>query len=152
MGMIDNSGEGTATRFYLPAVTGANYDDVVGNGIGDNVGDLRIATAILTLCNYTKHSVTTEVYTDVGTLPSSPYAQRELKLLVRYIDAVNGKRSTLTIPGPDLSTLASPGTDIVDHVSNAVAAAWVAVFEANAASPDGNAVEVVGMQIVGRSV
>lgn len=149
---IDNSGEQSVVTFYLQDVDGNNYDDVVGNGNGDDVGELRQALATITLCNFVRHTVTTEVYPELGELPSSPWAQRELKLLVQYIDNVTSKRYTVTIPAPNLAILAQPGTDIVDHVSNLVASSFVTNFETHARSQDGNEVTVLGMRIIGRNV
>lgn len=148
---IDNSGENSVVTFYLPDVDESNYNDVTGNGPAQNVGDLRLALAAITLCNFVRHTVTTEVYSELGELPASPWAQRELKLLVQYVDNVTSKRYTVTIPGPDLDLLAQPGTDVVDHVSNVVAAAFVTAFETNARSQDGNAISVIGMRIIGRN-
>lgn len=148
---IDNSGENSVVTFYLPDVTAANYDDVTGNDVGNNVGALRLALADVTLCNFVRHTVTTEVYPELGELPASPWAQRELKLLVQYVDNVTSKRYTVTIPGPDLELLAQAGTDVVDHTSNINAAAFATAFEANARSQDGNAISVIGMRIIGRN-
>jgi hypothetical protein len=91
-----------------------------------------------------------EQYTESGDLPASPFAQREFKLAVKMVDTA-GNRSTLTIPGPNLTLLAQPGTDVVDHVSNVTAAALAAAIENNAVSPQGNTVSVIGMRIVGRA-
>ena len=146
---IDNSGETSVVTINLPDVTAANYDDITGNSIGQNVGNLRLAIAAITLCNFVRHTVNTATYADSGELPANAYAQRELKLLVRYIDTVTSKKHSITIPGPNLSILAQQGTDVVDHVSNVEAAAFVAAFEANARSPEGNPVSVQGMRIIG---
>lgn len=148
--LIGFSGEGSSVRFYLPDVTSVNYDDVTGNTVGDNVGGLRLALGALTLLNFVRHTVTTEQYADVGSLPSDPYAQREIKLLVSYRDTVTSKLYRLEIPGPDLSAIAQAGTDVVDHTSNVTAAAFVTAFEQYARSVDGNLVTVEGMRIVGR--
>lgn len=150
-GMIDNSGEGASVRFYLPDVTGANYDTITGNSAAQNVGELRLAVAAVSLLNFTQHTVTTERYPESGTLPADAFAQRELKLLVQYVDDVTGERGTLTIPGPDLDILAQAGTDVVDHTSNAAAIALTTAIETYAASKDGNAISVIGMRIVGRN-
>ena len=45
--IIDNSGEQSVVKFYLPDVTAVNYDTITGNGKGDNVGDLRLAVAAI---------------------------------------------------------------------------------------------------------
>lgn len=148
--LIGFSGEGSSVRFYLPDVNATNYDDVAGNTVGDNVGGLRLALGAITLLNFVRHTVTTEQYADVGTLPSSPHAQREIKLLVSYRDTVTSKLYRLEIPGPDLAALAQAGTDVVDHTSNVTAVAFVTAFEQYARSVDGNLVTVEGMRIVGR--
>jgi hypothetical protein len=150
-GMIGNSGESSSVTFYLPDVTGANYDDVTGNGVGQNVGDLRLAVAAVTLMNFTKHTVTTEQYAEAGTLPADANAQREIKLWVQYVDTVNARVGSLSIPGPNLSILAQTGTDVVDHTSNAAAIALTNAIEANAVSRDGNPIAVRLMKIVGRN-
>lgn len=151
-GMIDHSNESSTTGIYIPQITAANYDAVVDDSSTGVVGRLRIAIAILSTMNETTRTVTAEQFKTPPTLPSDVYAQRERKLLVRYVDLVNNKKAILTIPSPDNSTLAQTGTDEVDFVNNVVAAAFVVSFEADAVSQDGNAVAVVGMSIVGRNI
>ena len=148
--MVDNSGEPTSVQFYLPQLTSANYDDVAGNVAGQNVGDLRLAIAAITLANFTNHSVSAVNYPESGDLPANPYAQREIGLMVKYVDTVNAKKAHRVIPAPDLTLIAQTGTDVVDHTSNVAAVALTAAIEANAVSQDGNPVVVTGMRIVGR--
>jgi hypothetical protein len=150
--MIDHSGEDSGCAFYLPQVTAANYDTVTGNGGGENVGDLHGAVALVSLLNFKNSTVICETYPEAGTLPVNPLAQRETKLLVQYVDTVNGRRGTVTIPSPNLALVAQIGTDVVDHNVNVTALALTTAIENNAVSRDGNAIQVVGMRIVGRNI
>jgi hypothetical protein len=149
-GLIDKSLENSRCSLNLPALTGVNYDDVTGNAVGNNVGDLRIAIAAITLCNLTGTTVQAVQYPENPIPPASAYAQREIGLRVFYADSVTGDKYNFTIPGPDLTLLAQEGTDLID-TSNALWIALVAAVEANAVSPAGNPVEVLQGRIVGRS-
>jgi len=152
-GMVDNSGEGSKVKFYLPTITSANFDDVTGNGVGDSVGDLRLAVAAASLMNFTRHTVVAAVYDDVGTLPSDANAQREQKLLITYIgDGGTSKKYRIELPGADRTLFAQTGTDVVDHTSNVNAIALVTAIEANAVSPEGFPALVVAMRLVGRNL
>jgi len=152
-GMVDNSGESSKVTFYLPDITAANYDDVAGNGVGDNVGDLRLAIAAATLLNFTRHTVVAEVYEETGLLPSDANAQREQKLLITYIgDGGSSKKFRVEVPGVDRTLFAQTGTDVVDHTSNINAIALKDAIEANAVTPEGFPALVVAMRLVGRNI
>lgn len=151
MNMIGFSGERSRVTIGLPVLTGANYDDVTGNGATDSVGLLRLAIGAVSLLNFESLAVAAITHPDAGGLPTDPFAQREVGLRVFYTDDVTSKKYHFTIPGPDLDALAQAGTDVVDHTSNATAIALVTALEAEARSPDGNAITVTGMRIVGRA-
>jgi len=150
-GIIDNSGERSSVNLYLLDLTGANYDDVAGNLVGNNMGDLRLAIATVCIGNFTGQSLQAVQYTDVGTIPANKYAQREIKVRFDYIDNVNGKRASFTLPCPNLDLLAESGTDNVD-LEELTVAAFVAVVEANAVSVDGNAITITRGTVVGRNL
>lgn len=149
---IGASAERSSAVFYLPAINAGNFDAVTGEGAAENVGEIKSAIDDITLMNNVKRSVVAVEYTDAPTLPSNQFAQRELKLLVTYVDNTTAKTYRVSIPGPDLSLIAQAGTDVVDHTSNVLAAALVTALETYAVSPDGNAITVIGMRIVGRNV
>lgn len=88
-----------------------------------------------------------------STLPGSPYAQRELKLLFSYSDDVTGKSYTFTVPTPDLAALTiASGGDSVLLADADVMAAFVSAAEAYMTAPDtGNAVTINSCRIVGRN-
>lgn len=77
---------------------------------------------------------------------------RELKVLVSYEDTVTFKKFSVTVPTfrPSLVTMMA-GTDLVDITAGS-AAAFVTAFEAFVNSPDGNAVSVISMRLVGRNI
>jgi hypothetical protein len=152
-GLIGNSGESSKVKFYLPLITAANYDDQTGNGIGEAVGELRLAVAAATLMNFTRHTVVSDVYDETGLLPSDANAQREQKLLITYIgDGGSSKKFRIELPGVDRTLFAQTGTDVVDHTSNVNAIALKGVIETYAVTPEGFPALVVAMRLVGRNI
>lgn len=81
---------------------------------------------------------------------TDPYAERELKWLVRARDTVSGKPVSLTIPTADLD-LAAPSTGLLD-ISAGVGANLVSALEAYMLSDDGQAINVESIILVGRSL
>lgn len=152
-GLVGNSGEASKVKFYLEEITSVNFDDITGNGVGDAVGDLRIAVAAATLMNFTRHTVVAKVYDETGLLPSDANAQREQKLLITYIGSGgSSKKFRIELPGVDRTLFAQTGTDVVDHTSNVNAIALRTAIEANAWTPEGFPAVVVGMRLVGRNI
>jgi hypothetical protein len=144
LGFIDRSGESSRTSYYVATVA----DAAAASTAADNI---QIGIAVITLCNLRDLTLQVVVSEEVPTLPLSAFAQREVGLEIFYADAVTGEKARFTIPGPDLVLVGQAGTDTVDIVSNVTMAAFVIVFEANAKSKDGNAVEVTGARIIGRN-
>lgn len=148
--MVDKSGEISRVQFYLPTLTGANYDDVTGNGVGNNVGDLRLAIGAASLCNFVNTVVGATSYPETSpTNPTDPFAQRESGLRVFY--SAGGRRYNVTIPGPDLALFSQTGTDVIDIGSNVAAIALKTAIEANIADYLGGPCVVTGMRSVGRA-
>lgn len=83
---------------------------------------------------------------------SDPNAQRERKWLVRYEDQTTHGLYNVEIPTADLSgTHLQAGQDTAD-LTDADMAAFVSAFEAFQRSPDGNAVTVIEILHVGRTI
>lgn len=80
---------------------------------------------------------------------ASPLAQRENKWLVRYTDVTTHRVFKGEIPTADLSLLAS-NSEFLD-LSAGAGLAFKNAFEAVVKSIDGNAVQVISVQFVGRS-
>jgi len=81
---------------------------------------------------------------------ASPLAQRENKWLVRYTDNVTHRIFKGEIPTADLTLLAG-NSEFLDLAADE-GLAFKNAFEAVVKSVDGNAVSVISVQFVGRSV
>jgi len=90
---------------------------------------------------------------DTPAIPTDPYAQRELKWLVRYQGDSSGKMFSIEIAAPDITGNVVPNTDVAD-ITSTDWAAFVTAFEAYAKSPDDVAetVTVIDARVVGRNI
>lgn len=93
------------------------------------------------------------VILDSPAIPTSPYAQRELKWLVNYVGDSSGKTFSVEIAAPDITDNVVVNTDVAD-LSSTDWAAFVTAFEAYVRSPDNGTetVTVVGARLVGRNI
>lgn len=83
--------------------------------------------------------------------PASPFAQREMKWLVRYSDTVNPVgNGHFEVPTPDLALLDAQG-EFMD-LTLAAAIAFVDAVEAYGRSRLGNAITVQSVEYVGRNI
>lgn len=144
-GYIDRSREFSASQYEVvdPVLNDFSAGQTAANNIKGGI-------AVLTLCNFTNQNAVILLDGDVPTLPTSPFAQREVALWIQYVDTVTGEYSTLQVPGPNLTLLAQANTDEVDIVANVTMAAFVVIFNANARSADNNAVAITRARIIGR--
>jgi len=110
------------------------------------------ATEDLTIGEVTKQQMAL-VILDLPAIPTSPYAQRELKWLVQYQGDTSGKLFSTEIAAPDITDNVAPNTDIAD-LSSTDWAAFVTAFEAYVRSPDNGTetVTVIGARVVGRNI
>lgn len=147
MTVTDFSEENSSFGFESAALTSGN---IVAQTAA--AGTLEAATEALTIGNIAKNQVSQILLDDPG-VPTNPYAQRELKWLVRYENTTSGKKFSLEIPAPNLTDNLVAGTDVADLASTDWAA-WVTAFEAYAKPEDNlsNAVAVLGATVVGRNI
>jgi len=110
------------------------------------------ATADLSLGNVSRQQIA-QVPLDSPGLPTSPYAQREMKWLVQYQSVTSGRLWSLEIAAPDITDNVVPNTDIAD-LASADWDAWVTAFVAHAKAPDDitDNVIVLGAKLVGRNI
>lgn len=143
---LDYSDEVSTVSFNVETPSGAAYDWAALETSIDAVHD---AIDAVSLCTRSKEQVS--VPTDLGSQarPADEEAQREVGLRVFYIDNTTQKKYHLTIPGPELALMASPGFDIVDWSGTEMAALETAL-EANVLSPTGGAISILTGKIVGR--
>lgn len=160
--MLDRSGERSGFNVNIGTVTAATLP-----GQLTTTGALQAATAALSLA--TLERVGLSVFNNVvsSELPTSPWANRELKLKFTYKDTEAffdaptnsipnegfGKIFRVEVPAPDLEALTLvAGTDIVVLTDGGVVQDWVEAFEALALSPYNGTVEVISAEIVGRAI
>lgn len=146
----DISGEKSRVDINVATLTAGNIAATLAAADPGGAGNLGAAIAALSLCQAGSYDVLALQDAGVTTAPTDMYAQREIGLMVKYQDSVNNRLYRVTIPGPNWAVLGLAGTDSV----NTAAAQWTAfvtAFEAIAVSQDGNAVTVVGGQLVGRN-
>ena len=134
----DHSWEPTSVSFNTPDIDNLNFENYRDNVIADLAGFLQLVS----YCQWANYDFVTEVHTDVGTLPSSPYAQRERRAIIQCVDNSEGNYFDVGIPAPDMSDMAVPGTDVI-NLQDVEVAAYVTALETWAVSPAGNALTVV---------
>jgi len=114
--------------------------------------NLAAAVVDLTIGEVTKQQMSL-VILDTPAIPTSPYAQRELKWLVQYIGDASGKIFNTEIAAPNITDNVAANTDIAD-LTSADWAAFKTAFEAFVRSPDNGTetVTVLGARVVGRNI
>jgi hypothetical protein len=142
----DYSNEPTSFTLYLQDITPANFANVAGWVVNIEAA----VEAITTVTSWGDFDVISEVYNDVATLPTSPYAQREQRAIFECVDSVTGRPFVIGVPCPDLGDMGVPGSDAI-NLSNVEVAAYIAVLQSDAVSPEGNAFVVVKGKIIGVS-
>lgn len=147
--LIDHSGEQSQVAVWTPDLDALNIAGYISTAPGSALGDLKSAIDDLTLMNEVVISVGAARITSPPTLPADENAQREQKLLIKYVDTITAKKYRFTIPGIDRALVAQAGTDVVDFVGNALVAALVSAFEADFVSELGNPVSVYGASLIG---
>jgi len=143
----DYSGE--MSTISLPGVdlTSANFD--AQDGLWDTLQSAIDGVVVGMIANRKLLAQDLIVSAD---LPTSAFAQRELKWLVRYTGNTLAKKYTAEIPTPDAALLLA-GTDNM-NLGVGAGATFVTAFEAYAKSPDDVAetVTVIDARVVGRNI
>lgn len=87
-------------------------------------------------------------------IPVSPFAQREIKMLVSYVGNDTDRVRQFEVPCPDLAALTFSDGDNINIADGGVMAAFVAADEAVRRMPDDDAEEITitGAEIVGRNI
>jgi len=145
--ITDYSQENSSFGFSSAALTAGN---IVAQTAA--LATLEAATEDLTIGHVSKQQVA-QVLVDDPSVPTSPYAQRELKWLVTYQAVTSGKKFTLEIPAPDVTDNLVPNSDAADITSDDWDA-WITAFVSVAKSPDdlSDSVIVLGARLVGRNI
>lgn len=148
--VVDHSGESSSITLHVADVDDTNINDVIGGTVGAAYYDLNLAMGALCLGNFGAVTLNQKVAQNIPTNPLDPNAQRENKLMIKYIDTVTGKKYRTTIPAPS-NAFRVIGTDKVDP-DDADWFAFAAVFEAHCLSEAGNPVQILDGVYVGRNI
>lgn len=141
----DYSNEISTFGVYIPELNAGNFASV-----GTAVQALGTATNNLSLGQPAKSALIAQINTISAAAPSDVNAQRERKWLVTYRDTVTNRLYSLEIPCADLAGGNLVANSDLANLASTEWAAWVTAFEAVALSWEGNAVEVLRAQHVGR--
>jgi hypothetical protein len=134
-----------------------NFETVVAGGANFDTSMASIVAVFdeletVSLCDAAGYGYRQQSVDDPGTTPASNLAQRESGMRVFLVDDVTGKKSSFTVPSPDLANLTIPaGGDLVTLADASIMADLVTAIEANVESEAGNAVTVTRAVIVGRN-
>lgn len=145
--ITDFSAEKSSFQVTSPTLTTGNI--VAQLGLLDA---LQAATEDISIGHLSRISAAIQYVDDPG-LPTSPFAQREMKWLVTYSGDTSGKLFQVEVAAPDLTDNLNGNSDDAD-LSSTDWAAFVTAFEAFAKSPDNGteAVTLVSARVVGRNI
>lgn len=141
---VDHDGEASTVGVHVPDLTAGNFAAQEGlrNAFVAAVEGVSIASRQKTQAI----AVETKVAVSFAT---NPFAQREMKWLVRATETTSGNAVTFEIPGADLSLLESNGPRL--DPGSAEYAALVSAVEDYVRSNDGDTVTVNEVIFVGRN-
>lgn len=143
----DYGAESSSMTIYSDAITAANHDAQVA-------ALTSLITAIEGISNGLKvrqeYGNFDQILASLSSA-SDPFAQRETKWLVRYKRPTGNKTLRMEIPCADLAELDEDNKGFLD-LSSVAGSAFVSAFEAFATDAEGNAIEVVSVQHVGRNI
>jgi hypothetical protein len=145
LGFRDYDRKASVCEFLLPDITagGADYDALVTAGAA-----MVSAIETISVGQLRKEQIAINEAYEVGDADAGAY--RELGMKVFWADTTAETEGHFTIPCPDpVGAWLQVGTDIVD-ITDTDVAALITATEANVLSPDGNAVNVSRIVIVGR--
>jgi hypothetical protein len=145
LNLVDYSNEPSSVKFYGVTLDATNYAAVAADALA-----VRLGIEGVSLLNEKSMTASIPLHTASGVAPSDVLAQREWVMRVYFTDNVNGKRGTMTIPGPDTSLLTIVG-DEVSLTTGTEMTALVDALNGHAFSQDGNAITVTRAVITGRN-
>lgn len=147
--ILDYSEEKSVHRIYNGEITAASLP-----GYLTDFGNYRTALEGIILGTVHKETWVGDDTVLSNSPPANAFAQREIKLLVRYLGDTNNDVYTMEIPTPDLSSLTLLPQDFVDLNDGGIMAAWVGAFEQIARTPDDvtETCTVLSAKVVGRNI
>lgn len=144
--VLDNSEEQSRMSFFFGPVTALTIAAFL-----TQFGALRDATQDIILGTIIQDQWSGDITQYTKSVPSDVNAQRERKAQVTYEDTTTHALYRLEIPTIDLTGRMQPLSDLLDLTETDIAA-WITAFEDLCKSPEGNAVSVLKIRAVGRSI
>jgi hypothetical protein len=146
------------TKYVIPYVEHSGKVARVSVPVADDATDPQLnsifaAVNAVTLGNAGQSYLSQQINKSAGSnaAPDNGYAQKEIRWLVRYTDNTTAEKFRFEIPTADGSLLTgNGGTDILPLGAGAGAALKSAI-EAAGRSPNGNAITVSSVELVGRN-
>lgn len=145
---LDHSGERTRTQVYFEPVDDSGDNSALLNQTTGAIALLGTALALLTRCPQAGTTVSIPIDVASPGLPADAMAQREMAIRWQYTDVITGEKGRFDTPAP-VDAIVPTGSDNVNMAAAAVLA-FKAVFDAQARSKDGNAVQLISGKLVGR--
>jgi hypothetical protein len=140
---LDYSKERSNVRFNITQITAANLVAEQGD-----ITDLGTAITGISLNTLARQIVVLSNDELASNYPTDVHAQRENKWLIRYEDTTTHQVYRNEVPGADLTLLAT-NSDMAD-LSLTAWTDFITAFEAVVKSPDGNAVNFLDAEFVGK--
>ena len=146
--LLDNSDEKSNVTIYHGAITPTSLA-----GFLAQFGAVRNAIDAITLGTMHKEMWVGDNTTLSQVRPTSEFAQREVKWLVRYRGNTSNKIYTLTIPTADPAGRMVAGTDQA-NLTNPQIQTFITEFQGFARTPDDDQenVTVLDIRLVGRNI
>lgn len=144
--------------FKVPVIDYANKTSTVALPVGDGITDIDLTALFgavdgMLIGNIDQSTLDKAVKKDAGPggAAASQNAQRELKWLVSYHDAVTLDKHSLEIPCADANLIAGNTTNM--DLAAGAGLAFLTAFEAHCIAPiTGNAVELDSVELIGRNL
>jgi len=143
--MTDYGAETTTFRVNTTPLTAANFDAQVALQVALGVAIVGITRGTLQKIVYGNEIQSPGVSSD-------PFAQREIKWLIRYIDDTTGEPFRVELGCADMDALDPNNRGFANIGDGDVVDAFVSAFEDYVLSPNGNAVSVTSIELVGRNI
>lgn len=146
MTLVDYDGETTSFSVKVTELDALNFDAQETLRLNFNSAVNAFTKGTVRRAGYQGNEI------DSAAAPVDVWAQREIKWLVRYHDAVTGKPFWVTIGTADTAYL-NPNNKKVAFIGDAaVVDDFIAAWEAFVLSPGGNATVVDEIVLVGRNI
>jgi hypothetical protein len=148
---MGNNKQSSPISYHIPVLNASNIVTNLDETVGGTLGDVLLALADVCLMDLVKYDIHASIVDNGVTYPADVNARRDRAMVLSYVDnTFPNMKGIITIPGVDLTVVASPNTDEVDLTITEVAA-LVTALETAARSKIGNSITITSGRLVGRN-